>query len=89
MSTVWKFELTPSDVQEIEMPVGAKGLFAAIQYDKVCLWALVDPIAAKEKRRIAVVGTGHPAPANEAAYVGSVILHGGALVFHIFVEPPA
>lgn len=53
------------------------------QFEKVCLWFLVDPTAEKEKRTIAIVGTGHPAP-EDGAYLGSAMLAGGTLVWHVF-----
>jgi hypothetical protein len=57
---IWKFELEPTDNQEIEMPKGAEILTAQNQVGIPCLWALVDPTAEKETRTFEVVGTGHP-----------------------------
>lgn len=82
--TVWKFALKTQDVQEVEMPVGAECLFVGEQGGWICLWCRVDPFATKEKRIIGIVGTGHPAPADDGRYIGSVILRGGDLVFHVF-----
>lgn len=39
--------------------------------------------AASEKREIAIIGTGHPAPAD-GRYIGTASLSGGALMFHVF-----
>lgn len=85
--TIWKTTLRATDVQEIEVPAGSRMLFAREQAEQVCVWYRCnpDPGIAKVKRTIAIVGTGHPAPEeNEATYLGSAVLHGGALVFHVF-----
>ena len=62
MNTVWKFNLSPGDESEIEMPVGAKVLMAGEQNGVWCLWASVDPDAMKERRLFRITGTGHPIP---------------------------
>jgi len=84
--TVWKFPLRVSDVQPVTMPAGARILHVAEQFGDLCLWALVDPDAPKETRVIAICGTGHPAP-DDGRHIGSVMLHGSALVFHVFEAP--
>lgn len=84
--TIWKAELSPMDVQEISVPVGAEMLCAREQYDKICVWFRCDPGASIERRKIAVVGTGHPAPVD-GRYLGTASLHGGQLMFHVFVWP--
>lgn len=70
--------------QAIEMPAGAQILHVGVQMEQiVCIWALVDENAPMEERSFAVVGTGHPVPEN-TAHVGSVLMHGGAFVWHVF-----
>ena len=66
------------------MPQGAKILYCAVQRGIPCLWAEVQPEAAKEKRRFAIYGTGHPINAANQKYIDSYMLHDGALVFHVF-----
>ena len=85
--TVWKFPLQIDDVQGVLMPSGAKILYVAVQDGVLCLWALVDPDAAKTIRTFLIVGTGHPAP-TDAEHVGSGISHGGNLVWHVFEDVP-
>lgn len=89
--TVWKAILQPLQMQDIEMPMGAKVLHAAEQYGQLCIWYHCDPNAPRALRRFAIVGTGHPAPPlygdigpEECRHVGTVIMSGGALVWHIF-----
>jgi hypothetical protein len=87
--TVWKFELRITDVQEVRMPRGAELLCVGTQAGTdgvVMLWARVGIDAARSQplavRRIRIAGTGHPDATGD--YVGTVQLHGGALVFHVF-----
>ena len=81
--TIWKAVLKAENVQDIEMPEGAEILTAREQHEDLCIWFSCDPSKPKTKRRIAVVGTGHPAPEG-ARYIGSGFFHGGSLVFHVF-----
>lgn len=91
MKTIWKFPLSP-DKLTIEMPRGAKVLSVAVQDEVICVWALVDTEAALVKRRFYVLGTGHDASAVTSQivclHVGIVLMDGGSLVFHVFVEHP-
>lgn len=84
--TIWKTVLKPTDVQEIEVPVGAEMLCAHEQHNQICVWFRCDPDAGREKRKIAIVWTGHAAPAD-GAYLGTASLHGGQLIFHVFAWP--
>lgn len=84
--TVWKFVIADPDTP-VTMPVGAEILHVAAQHAVVCVWALVDPKAPHEERRLVVAGTGHPIPAERGRFLGTVLLHGGALVFHIWDQP--
>jgi hypothetical protein len=84
--TIWKATLKAVDVQEIEVPAGAELLCAREQHDLICVWFRCDPSAPKSKRKIALVGTGHPAPAD-GRYLGTASLHGGSLMFHVFAWP--
>lgn len=97
MKTIWKFELSVTDVQRVPMPMGAVILTAREQHvsersevmareaDVPMLWALVDPDAIKVDRIIGIVGTGNPAPDPDedgGIYVGTAIC--GPFVWHIF-----
>lgn len=84
MKTIWKFELDTTDFQRIAMPKGATLLYVAVQRDTPCIWAEVDPEAKQFERSFAIYGTGHPMQAINRNYIGSYMLHGGALVFHVF-----
>lgn len=86
MKTIWKFPLYLADVQTIEMPAGAKILSVQVQRDNLCLWALVDPDAAKEGTTILIYGTGHKITAANPEHIGTFQLSDGALVFHVFTN---
>lgn len=89
-TTIWKYELEITDSQVIKMPKFATILTVQMQGVTPCLWALVDPSNPPiEGREIQIFGTGHPIE-NEIGmdrkYIGTIQLHGGSLVFHVF-EP--
>lgn len=84
---VWKFPFRVDDSFEVSMPAGAEVLHVEAQFETPCLWALVDPTAAKVLRRFRLAGTGHPIsipPRREFKHVGTFMLGGGSLVFHLF-----
>ena len=84
-ATVWKYALKATAQQLVSIPQGAKLLHVAEQHGELCLWAHVDPSQSVEDRGIAIIGTGHNAPdPGQMDHVGSVLMHGGALVFHVF-----
>lgn len=83
MEQVWKFVLKPEI--NIEMPAGAELLSVAAQGDQICMWAKVDPEAEKETRSFVGYGTGHNIPnSSSLSFVGTALLSGGSMVFHIF-----
>lgn len=85
MRSIWKFEVPIDDVFTTAIPRGATILSVDEQHGTVWMWAEVDPDASKEKRSFRLAGTGHSMPANEERrFIGTVFLHGGSLVFHLF-----
>lgn len=80
MRAVWKFDLEDGPV--LRLPVGATVLTAQSQAGRLCLWAVVDPEAAREDRKVHVIGTGQPVP-EDVQYVGTV--QEGPFVWHVFV----
>jgi len=86
MQTIWKSVLKPTEVQEIEVPSDAEFLCARDQHEQLCVWYRCDPTKPKEKRAIAICGTGHTTPDRDSGrYIGTGFLQGGMLVFHVFV----
>lgn len=82
---IWKFILS-DPVSDIQMPAGARLLYAREQYGEICVWADVDTAASSVQRRFLVVETEEPLPddVDGAVSLGSAHLQGGALVFHVF-----
>lgn len=88
MKKIWKFPVPLLDETSVEMPKDARILTVQTQFDEPQVWAVVDPKAPVEMRRFRWIGTGHPNDAYlfDGVYVGTVQLHGGELVFHLFEE---
>lgn len=85
MKAVWKFELSVTDMQTVEMPKGAILLTVQGQYDSPMLWALVELGETQtEKRDFRLAGTGHPIEQENIVYVGTFQLHNGTFVAHLF-----
>jgi hypothetical protein len=82
MTTIWKAVLQWEDMQEISVPAGAEMLCAREQNEEIAVWFKCDPEAKKVPRKIAMCGTGHPAP--DGRYLGTAALRGGKLMFHVF-----
>lgn len=87
--TIWKATLQPADIQEIMVPFGAEMLCAREQFEHICVWYKCDPGNRLVPRRIAIVGTGNPAPEDDGRYLGSASLQGGQLIFHVFEQRDA
>ena len=83
---IWKWTIRLVDEQTIHVPVGASPLDVQVQGDHLVLWALVDATAPSELRTVRIVGTGNPVQDDPGVYVGTVQIHGGSLVWHVFME---
>lgn len=83
MKTIYKYPFSVTDEFSLTLPVGARVLCVQTQNDLPCLWAIVDPDAAKEERTFFVRGTGHPL-GDVGRYIGTFQMRGGSLVFHVF-----
>lgn len=84
LSVVWKFPLEFGETTEHRMPAGARVLAAHVQAGRPTLWAAVNPESASESRRFGVYATGEPLPVGPKSHVGTVLVHGGTYVFHVF-----
>lgn len=83
MQTIFKFPVLLQDRFQLEIPEGAEFLSLQTQSGSPQMWFKVDELAAKQRRRFSVVGTGHYV-APSANFLGTFQLDGGALVFHVF-----
>jgi hypothetical protein len=84
---IWKYPVPIDDYLEVEIPFAGRILCVQIQHrplgiETPCIWVWVDTKADKETRKFRWFGTGHPGV--EGNYIGSVQMHGGDLVFHLF-----
>ena len=84
MRTIWKFELEVTDIQTVALPKGCFILQVEVQRGTPCLWVECDSEAPKVDRVFAIYGTGHSLPDNPGKYIGSYMLQGGMLVFHLY-----
>lgn len=81
---VWKFVLEITDEQTIAMPLGAEILEVGSQFDRLCIWAIVDPDAGRTDRRFLIAGTGNPIRVRPMRHLGSAVTMNGLLVWHVF-----
>ncbi len=85
--TIWKFPLIVTTWQNITMPIGAEILTVQIQNEEPCLWALVNPKAETESRRIGMFGTGTSVSYDMRAsrkYISTLQMKNGLFVLHVF-----
>jgi hypothetical protein len=85
MGTIWKFRIPILDDFEIEMPRDAEFLMVGAQDLGAYLWARVVPERDKEVRKFKLRGTGHLVDLD-CEHVGSFLIRGGALVYHLFED---
>ena len=91
MKTIFKYELHPSDggagVYTVIMPHDAKYLHVGAQGSQMFIWAEVDTKSSTLEHAFEVFGTGyrmHEDMGVERNYIGSLMMHDGALVFHVY-----
>lgn len=86
--TIYKYtmDLRQGGIKDFLMPKGAQILAAGAQEEYVIsIWVLCDPdINDFEARHIAVYGTGHAIPPISKKHIGTVLMRGGSLVWHVF-----
>lgn len=87
MKTIFRYRLDITDAPFVSMPLGARVLPAppnSRNSDYIEIWAEVDTTQPLERRDFRIVGTGSPLPDDCGDFVGTVMTHGGSLVWHIF-----
>ena len=83
--TIWKYAISTTDRQEVQMPAGAQILSVQTQRGTACLWAIVDETAPTRARLIRIYGPGHMMDERHPGkFIGTYQLNGGSLVFHAF-----
>lgn len=89
MMTIWKWPVTITDDGSftVDVPEGTRFIHVAQQRGEgVNVWGVVDPDKPIRARRLHVYGTGHPIDGVPGEYLGTFMIHGGVLVFHVFAE---
>jgi hypothetical protein len=93
ISKVFKYPIRVDDEQELRLAAGSRILSVIEQHDQICIYAITplygeipadnDPL---KTITIRMVGTGHTIKfdLNSYTFLGTVKLHEGALVFHVF-----
>lgn len=84
---VYKYVLSPTTKQTIEMAAGAEVLSVGVQGNDIVIWAKVYSRSPLVDREVLIYGTGHDMDEHSNAhhkFVGTVSLH-GHLWFHVFV----
>lgn len=86
MKVIYKYTVELAECQIVEMKRNAKILSAQIQQGQIRLWALCDPDAPKQERKVFVFGTGNRFEdlPPDVYYVDTV--QTGLLVWHVFAE---
>lgn len=87
MKTVYKYSLDITNEQVLALPVGAVILSVANQHEGIVMYALVDKnVKGLQGQKIYIHGTGHEVYGENLAFIGTVELLGGRLMFHVFRE---
>lgn len=84
--TIWKYTLNPGRTL-LEIPSGGQVLTVQVQHGEVRIWVLVRPEASLVTREFTVYGTGHEVPEDPTctrAYLGTIQMAEGSLIFHVF-----
>jgi hypothetical protein len=84
MMSIWKFPIMRTEVQKIDIPVGAKILSVQMQNGAPCIWAIVDTEAKTESRTIAIIGTGNDCWCSRWQFIGTV--SDGPFMWHVFAD---
>lgn len=84
MSAVWKFTISNHAGTEIKVPIDATALCAKFQGNQLCVWYLLDQDKPTRGRVLEVFGSGWNFDACGMQYVDTVLVHGGAQVWHVF-----
>ncbi len=87
MKAVCRVQLSPDNVQKMQLPLGAKFLHMGL-CDKIpCAWFLVDPKAQPTIRRFLLVMTGEPITEEHIEFCGTIILSASGVVLPASLMP--
>lgn len=83
-STVHKWKVMFEDEQTLTLPAGSDIVSVDEQNQGIVLYAIVTDSPKRENVKIYVHGTGHPVNKGARRFIGTVKMHGGSLMFHVF-----
>jgi hypothetical protein len=84
---IFKFPAPITGRFDLSLPANVSILSVAMQHETPCIWAIVDDQEARWNRSFAWFGTGQPIPEESderLAFIGTVLIENGSLVFHLF-----
>lgn len=84
MKTIFKYHLSITEEQVLEVPRSFKPLCVQLQNGAIQVWGEVDPHSDILHLPFFVVGTGGVVPPEATHYVGTVQMMGGNLVWHVY-----
>lgn len=89
MKTVHKFPVLPGYLSLV-LTEGAQVLHVGVQRGQPFIWVLLDPTATARTYQFQSFGTGHNVEDHitKDQYIGTFMLEGGGLVFHLFQVNP-
>lgn len=86
-NAIYKYQLSITETQNLELPIGAEILTAQNQHETACIWVFINKLqTTKETRTIKIFGTGQIIKSENLKYISTIQLDGGAYVFHIFEQ---
>lgn len=87
IKTIYKYELSICDIQDLYLPINYKILAVQTQEEKPVLYCLVDKeVKQKDRVTFEIFGTGHNIDFSNdnKEYIGTFQLRKGQIVFHLF-----
>lgn len=87
MKKIWKYPLSITDEQQVDIPLYGEILCAQFQDEIPCIWVLVDPEQLLVPRYFEIFGTGHPIKEESnmnRKYIGTIQSEKYPLVWHVF-----
>lgn len=87
MKQVYRYRIAITDYQTLELTTRLVLSVAQLPfiYERALdLWAIHDDALPKNKVGIYVIGTGHPMPDCDLAFIDTVVMNSG-LVWHVFI----
>lgn len=88
MQTIHKKVLEMTSQQSVSLPVAAKIISVGNQNENLCLWYITNTqIEDSETVVVHIIGTGRELKIDKPVkFIGTVLMMGGQLVWHVFVE---